>query len=337
MTAARIFISYRTSDGADKATTLARDLGEVFGDAQVFLDKEDLPAGRPWRDAVGAALDEQPLLLVLVTPDAFGARDAQGGLRIDDAHDPLRREVGAALQAGAQVIPLLADGVEKLPAGLPPPLDGLGERTWRRLRAYDWRSDLERLVADLEAAGVPRQLPAPDRRRGDRLRRSAVAAALLLGGGAAGWWWFGPRARQLAGDVTGDWTAHVAPPANEAGSRLDRVLLRLSQQGEEVKLLSRPIDITQDPAWRGFAQGWQERFDTKLERVVWRGQGTARGEAGQPLRVEIALSVETEAGGASIEGGSLIAEAVADGRRMSGQLWMNGEQAERSVELQRGH
>ena len=339
MTGARIFINYRTSDGADKATTLARDLGEVFGDAQVFLDKEDLPAGRPWREAIGDALDDRPVLLVLVTPDSFGGRDAQGALRIDDLNDPVRREVSAALQAGAHVIPLLADGVEKIPAGLPPPLDTLGERTWRRLRAYDWRSDLERLVADLEAAGVPRLVPASDRRRSDRLRRSAIAATLLLGiGGAAGWWWFGPRAQQLTSDVTGDWTARVAPPANEAGSRLDRVLLRLSQQGEDVKLVSRPIDITQDPAWRGFAQGWQQRFDQKLERVVWRGKGTARFEPGQPLRLDIALSVETEAGGKSIEGGNLSA-AAADGRgqRLTGSVWMNGEQAERSVELQRGH
>ena len=47
----RIFISYRTSDGADKATALARELNAVFGQAQVFLDKEDLTAGQPWRDA----------------------------------------------------------------------------------------------------------------------------------------------------------------------------------------------------------------------------------------------------------------------------------------------
>lgn len=337
MTDARIFISYRTSDGADKATTLARDLGEVFGDAQVFLDKEDLPAGRPWREAIGDALDDQPLLLVLVTPDTFGGHDAEGRRRIDDVNDPVHREVSGALAAGAQVIPLLADGVEKLPDDLPPPFDTLGERTWRRLRAYDWRNDFERLVADLETAGVPRLTPVPDRRRSDRLRRGAVAAAALLAIGGAGWWWFGPRADQRARDSSGDWTARVAPPANEAGSRLDRVLLHLSQQGEDVTLISRPIDITQDPAWQGFAQGWLQRFDQKLERVVWRGKGTARVETGQPLRLDIALSVETEAGGKSIESGNLSAASDGSGRRLTGSIRMNGEQAERSVELHRGH
>ena len=338
MADARIFISYRTSDGKDKATSLARDLGQVFGDVQVFLDKEDLPAGRPWREAIGDALDDRPLLLILVTPDTFGGRDDAGALRIAQADDPVRREVSEALTAGAHVIPLLADGVERLPEGLPAPLDSLGERTWRRLRAYDWRNDVGRLVADLEALGVPRLAPLSDPTRSRRLRRSAIAAtALLAVAGVGTWWWFVPRAERLVGDASGDWTARVAPPANQAGSRLDRVLLHLSQQGQDVTLVSRPIDITQDPAWRGFAEAWLQRFEQKLERVVWRGTGTARSETGQPLRLDIALSVETEAGGKSIESGTLSAEADGSGQRFSGRLWMNGEQAERTLEMRRGH
>jgi hypothetical protein len=42
---AQLFISYRSSDGRDKATALARDLGALYGDAQVFIDKDDLRAG----------------------------------------------------------------------------------------------------------------------------------------------------------------------------------------------------------------------------------------------------------------------------------------------------
>ena len=197
MNRARIFISYRTSDGVDKATALARDLGEIFGDAPVFLDKDDLPAGRPWREAVDAAIDERPVLLFLVTPDALGGRDAQGRLRIADANDPVRRELSEALTYDAQVIPLLADGVEKMPSDLPPPLDALAERTWRRLRAYDWKSDLERLTADLEALGVPRALPATDARRSQRIRRDSIIASLVIAAsGAAAWWWLGPHAQR---------------------------------------------------------------------------------------------------------------------------------------------
>jgi hypothetical protein len=86
MNPARLFISYRSSDGVDKATALARDLNAVFGDAQVFLDKEDLPAGQPWREAIGATLDDKPVLLLLVTPHTFGQR-------IAEPDDPVRREL----------------------------------------------------------------------------------------------------------------------------------------------------------------------------------------------------------------------------------------------------
>jgi hypothetical protein len=84
----RIFISYRTSDGADKATALARELNAIFGDEQVFLDKEDLTAGLPWRDAISATLDAKPILLLLITPQLLGPR-------LRDADDPVRHEVAA--------------------------------------------------------------------------------------------------------------------------------------------------------------------------------------------------------------------------------------------------
>lgn len=74
MSAARIFISYRTSDGVDKATALARDLSAAFGAEQVFLDKEDLAAGAPWREAIGATMSGKPVLLLLVTPQLLGPR-----------------------------------------------------------------------------------------------------------------------------------------------------------------------------------------------------------------------------------------------------------------------
>jgi hypothetical protein len=102
-----------------------------------------------------------------------------------------------------------------------------------------------------------------------------------------------------------------------------------------VKLYSEPIDITQDPAWQAFAATWKERFGEALERVVWRGEGKARLEQGSAPAIDIGLRVETPAGGSPIETGNLRAEASADGARLSGRLWMNGEQAERAAELVR--
>ena len=64
---ARVFISYRTSDGADKATALARDLDALFGQEQIFLDKDDLPAGSRWRDDLTPA--QQAELDALLSED----------------------------------------------------------------------------------------------------------------------------------------------------------------------------------------------------------------------------------------------------------------------------
>lgn len=329
----RLFISYRTSDGVDKATALARELNAVFGEAAVFIDKEDLPAGQPWREAVGSTLDAKPVLLLIVTRDTFGAR-------IHDAQDPVRREVEVALAADAHLIPLLADGVEALPpaAELPPSLATLGERTWRRLRAYDWREDIERLVDDLQALGLARLERQDVRREHDRHRLRDLALAFAAGvlvASATAWLWPTGRSGAPGTTLSGAWTLTAAPPVNDAGSRWAAVKLHLTQSGEEVKLYSEPIDIRADPAWQGFAASWKERFGEALERVVWRGEGTARLEQGAPASIDVGLRVETPTGGSPIETGNLRAEASADGARMNGRLWMNGEQAERAADLVR--
>jgi TIR domain len=323
----RIFISYRTSDGADKATALARELNAVFGEHQVFLDKEDLTAGKPWRDAIGAAIGAKPILLLLITPGMLGER-------LNSPDDPVRHEVAAALACNADVIPLLADGVDRLPAAheWPAEMHALSERTWRRLRAYDWRADIDRLVADLVTLGVRRTDGASHERRRALQLALAGAAVALVGGGVT--WWQRSDGAQAA-TLSGDWRLRVAAPANEAGSRLDAVQLHVTLLGEDVKLHSEPIDITGDPAWSGFAKQWHERFDNKLEHVVWRGSGRTLREPGAMPAIEVKLRVETPAGSEPIETGALFAELSSDGQRMSGRLWMNGEQAERTLEMAR--
>lgn len=200
--AARIFISYRSADGADKATALARDLGRVFGHEAVFLDKDDLAGGSTWRAEIGRTLQQRPVLLLLLTPQLLDAVGADGRRRIDDPADPVRREFEAALEVGAQVIPVLCDGMAAAPTELPAPFDRIGELTWRKLRAYDWAHDVQRLVADLGAHGVPAiasppgaaavpaDTPAPSARRA-----GLIGGALMLGAAAlVGWWVLRPAA-----------------------------------------------------------------------------------------------------------------------------------------------
>jgi hypothetical protein len=224
---ARVFISYRTSDGADKATALARDLDALFGEEQIFLDKDDLPAGSRWRDVIARTLEQSPILLVLVTPNYLGARDSQGKRCIERDDDPPRDELQAGLAARAQVIPLMCDGVTAIPAAadLPKPFDQLCERTWRKLRAYDWREDLNRLATDLRALGVvPRTTPgefgaAPLPLAGDIGASVAIRRRRGAGPSPRSVRWSSPAPASPAGAGSSKRKRRRAPTSPDAGAR----------------------------------------------------------------------------------------------------------------------
>jgi len=362
---ARIFISYRTSDGVDKATALARDLNAAFGAEQVFLDKEDLGAGQLWREAVGATMDGKPVLLMLVTPQTFGAR-------IADANDPVRREIEAALTAGAHVIPLLADGVDKLPDTqlLPPALHTLADRTWRRLRAYDWRDDVARLIADLQALGIEPATGEARPRIAPRRRVLEVGAAFGVGavaGAVLTWWATAARwtasspgaavdatsgaasgtaanaasaaaspATDAAQPFAGTWVLVAAAPPRSDGMRLDGVTVHISQLADTVKFYSAPINVQHDPAWAEYAQRWKQRAGFTLDKLILRGEGQARLEHGQSPAFGAAVRFDMPGvGGDPIETGRLSVEADEARITLSGLLWLNGEQGQRNVQLMR--
>lgn len=332
---ARIFISYRTSDGADKATALARELGQRFGDRQVFLDKDDLAGGSRWRDVIRETLDGRPVLLVLVTPQYLEARDAEGRLRIERPDDPVRAELATAVEAGAAVIPVLCDGVAAVPRldGLPPPFGQLGELTWRRLRVYDWRNDVARLVEDLERLGIVGAsmpaAPAPPRRG---LVLAAGGALLLAAAGAGGWWWWQDR---RANDLSGPWTLLLAPRGATTVQSALRLPLRLEQDGARLRLSSAPVNVERDADWAAYRATWKELRGEELKRVVYRGEGEAEFDAGAPGSVRIDFAVETPFGD-SIDGGELRGIVGERGLRVRGKLWLNSEQANRVMERRRG-
>ena len=355
---ARVFISYRTSDGADKATALARDLDALFGQDQIFLDKDDLPAGSRWRDVIVRALNASPILLVLVTPNYLGARDSAGKRCIDRPDDPIRDELAAAIAANAQVIPLLCDGVAQTPSAtdLPPPFDQLAERTWRRLRAYDWREDLARLSEDLQKLGiVPRTTPgalgsAPvplvgaeasdGAARAGLGRRLALAggALLVVGAGVAAWLWEEKKSASLAGR----WRATIGKLGATTARDGEIVVVTVTQTGESVRVASSAVDIEQDPDWKKYREFWKDRFGQPLEpRLLSRRRrpaarrGDAAGAPVGPQRILLSVRVDSPDGGEPIDTGALRGTVEPDRQRIRARLWMNSEQGERMVDLRR--
>lgn len=327
--AARIFISYRSSDGKDKATALARDLGAVFGDAQVFIDKDDLRGGSRWRDEVQQLLDQRPVLLLLMTPQLLAATDAVGRLRVEDPDDPVRRELADAIEANAQIVPLLCDGFDAPPTAseLPPPFDQIGERTWRKLRAYDWQGDVQRLVDDLRALGIPAPAVQGAAAAGPSdTRRAWLVAALagvMLAGVAA---WFTLRAPAPHG-VAGDWAATVD------GQPTMRFVLRF--EADKLVLTSQPVPVADRADWAEYRAFWRERSGAELTQVVYRGEGTWRTDPGVLPAIDVALTLVSSPGDVPVDSGNLSATLAADGASMSGTLWLNSAQADRPVTLRR--
>ncbi|MEQ1686316.1 MAG: TIR domain-containing protein [Burkholderiaceae bacterium] len=331
--AARIFISYRSSDGKDKATALARDLGAVFGDAQVFLDKDDLRGGSRWRDEVQQLLDQRPVLLLLMTPQLLAATDEVGHLRIEDPDDPVRRELADALEANAQIVPLLCDGFDAPPAAnqLPPPFDQIGERTWRKLRAYDWQGDVQRLVDDLHALGVPVQaatepMPAPVAAEPASPRRVWLVAALVgvVAAGAAAWFTLRPSAPQ---GVAGEWATTVdGQPSMSFVFRFE---------ADKLVLTSRPVPVADRADWAEYRAFWRERSGAELTHIVYRGEGTLRVDPGVPPAIDVALTLVSSPGDVPVDSGNLSAKLAIEGAVMNGTLWLNSAQADRPVTLRR--
>jgi hypothetical protein len=333
---ARIFISYRASDGRDKATALARDLGASFGDDTVFLDKDDLRGGGRWAAEVGQALQGRPVMLLLVTPALLAAGDGSA-LRIADPADPVRHEFDAARAAGAHIVPVLCDGVESLPAAdvLGAPWAELHDLTWRRLRAYDWASDVDRLRADLRALGVAEANAAPAPADGRRRRRLGGLVALgVAAASVAGsvWWWLG------AGDA-GAAEARIAGRWQGALTGLGEVRLVITPAGAgRVTLVSEPIQIAAQPSWADYRAFWRQRFGAELDTIVLRGAGSVHADPAQPLRVDIGFALYPagrDDDASRIDGGNLSATLGPRGRRLEGELWLNSRQKGEAVRLQR--
>ena len=254
----------------------------------------------------------------------------------------------------------MCDGVVETPAAgsLPAPFDQLSERTWRRLRAYDWREDLARLSEDLRALGVvPRTTPAPlgsaavaarrarrGRGRGNAASASAAgspssaARSSLLGGGVAAWRW----QEEKAASVAGRWRANIGKKGASSSRDGEIVNVTIEQSGASLRVASSAVDIEQDPDWQKYRAFWQERFGQPLNRVFYRGEGvlqsdevTAPGAPPGPRRVLLSVHVDPPEGGAPIDTGALRGTIDPDGNRIRARLWLKSEQGERVVDLRR--
>lgn len=160
---AGIFISYRQADAKAWAISLRDDLAEVFGDEQVFLDKDTLHAGN-WHEQIQRALDRCKVVLVVIGLRWLTIADEHKRPRIQLADDIHHQEIALALsRSELTVIPVLVDEAPMPRADqLPADLQKLTEQQARSIGDTRGRrkADLAVLVKDIESvAGLQPRVP----------------------------------------------------------------------------------------------------------------------------------------------------------------------------------
>src|SRR6476619_2839958 len=168
--AAKIFISYRRDDSAGYAGRVHDQLVEKLG-SNVFMDVDGIPLGSNFVKSLNDEVAKCSALLAVIGPDWLDVRDKKKGQRrLDNPHDFVRVEIGAALNRQIPVIPILLEGTT-IPSAdlLPPDLQELSLRNGINVRHDSFRTDIDRLVQGLKAqlrGGNWRDVFAPGRGRG---------------------------------------------------------------------------------------------------------------------------------------------------------------------------
>jgi hypothetical protein len=184
---ANVFISYRRDDTAGHAGRLAHDLIDRFGRGSVFMDIDAISPGVDFEQRIHEALTACDVVLVLIGDEWLAVRTPDGGRRLDDEEDFVRKEVSAALGRGdVTVVPVLVDGVDIPPPGeLPPDVAPLARLNAFELSNSRWDFDVGRLATVIEDAESRGPMGRALRRVRRRRRPLAVAAGVVAAAGVA--------------------------------------------------------------------------------------------------------------------------------------------------------
>lgn len=164
----RIFISYRRAASAGQAGRLKDRLVRAFGEQNVFMDVDKIPAGETFESYILREIERCDVFLAMLSEGTLGISDRK---RIFEDNDLVRREFAyALLLSHVRVIPVLIDNFqmprkEELPKDLHPLL-GLNAVF---LRHELFKETSNKIIQHIKA------VEAPSKRR----RRVMVTAILV--------------------------------------------------------------------------------------------------------------------------------------------------------------
>jgi hypothetical protein len=174
--AIKIFISYRRNEGSGYAGHIHDVLQREFGPDSIFIDVDDIPLGSDLTNVLRDQVGKCEVLLALIGPNWLDVRDEEGIRRLEYPNDPVRVEIGTAMQKNIPVIPILFDGA-KIPSidHLPKDLEGLSLRNGIDVRPASFHDDMGRLMRSLKANRVR---PVKQSRWGGFVRSEIAMAAI---------------------------------------------------------------------------------------------------------------------------------------------------------------
>lgn len=146
-----VFVSYRREERACHAwqlltSRLIRHFSNVDGGG-VFIDVEELAPGDVFAHHIREALQNSSHLVAVIGPEWVRRRK-----ELKNEKDWVRIELELALEEGVQIIPVLIDGVTRIPTDLPGSLSLLAQRHYQILNhstSEDFNEDLTRLLQSI--------------------------------------------------------------------------------------------------------------------------------------------------------------------------------------------
>ena len=158
---AGVFISYRRTDGGGWAGRLNDHLALRFGKNLVWLDVDDLQAGRDYLPQILRGIKSADAVLIVIGPHWL----KDGKKRLKDPKDILRMEIAHALKKKSGVIPTLVGGAAMPTAKqLPSAVARLVKREGVALSDTDWARSMQLLFEKLQdiVRGGGKTEPLPD-------------------------------------------------------------------------------------------------------------------------------------------------------------------------------
>jgi TIR domain len=146
----KIFISYRQKDSRGDSRQLYNRLAESFGAENVFFDVSKIGPGDDWLEVVRRKVRSCQVLIAVIGERWLAMDDGHGNRRLDDAEDPVRIEIAAALGKNIRVIPILLDRAEMPKAAqLPADIRKLSRCTAHEVRHKSFDRDVDALIEAL--------------------------------------------------------------------------------------------------------------------------------------------------------------------------------------------